>query len=73
VQAEAAVLVLVVAQVAHHLLLRLRAQHGVQGARSVQGDDQAGHEEHRAAVVAWPVAVVLLQALVETDGALEVI
>mmetsp|Transcript_7499 Transcript_7499/g.13515 ORF Transcript_7499/g.13515 Transcript_7499/m.13515 type:complete len:235 (+) Transcript_7499:874-1578(+) len=67
-QSVAAILILVVHQVPDHLRLVLRRQDLVYAAADVAGDDHPWHQEHGAAVVAGPVAIVLLQVLKEIDA-----
>ena len=63
VQADAAILVLVVLEVADHLALVLGREHSIQHPSDVAGDEQARHEEHGPPVVCRKVACVHLQAL----------
>lgn len=68
VQAKTPILVLVVVQIPNHFVLVVYAQHRVQAASHIQSNDQARHQEHRTAIVAWPMSVVLLQSLVKVQG-----
>lgn len=65
VQPKSAVVILMVLQVAQHLLLVLGAEHGVQLAHGVEGDDEARHKKHGSAIVSREMTVVGLEALVK--------
>ena len=68
VQAVAAVLVLVVAEVPAHLRARRGGEDVVELFHHVQRDHEAREQEHRPAVIARPVPVLVLQALEEVHA-----
>jgi len=68
VQAKTPILVLVVMEVSSHFVLVVYAENRVQAASHIQSNDQARHQKHRTAIVAWPMSVVLLQSLVKVHG-----
>ena len=64
----ASVCILVIPKIPEHLLHVLRAERLLHAACHVAGNDHAGHQEHGPAIVPRPVAVVLLELLVEANG-----
>lgn len=71
-QAPPSVLLLMVAQVAQHLLLVLRAEHAAQAAREVAGHQQAWHEEQGPPIVPREVACLHLERFLRLYACLRV-